>query len=238
MRWKIVIWHCWLDVSYFHAQTICTYNHIWSREYNPSPAHVASSKTPSKTLIHSTPTPLLHLKCHRRTPLMAHSAFLLRRSVPAPTALRRSLSSLVPALSSPPLLKPSISSSSPSSQQQASSFLASVVQSRLFRSYPTVSLSSDKKYHLYKEGDEITPDTILFEGCDYNHWLIVMEFPKDPKPTPEEMVRTYEETCAKGLNIRYFFFLISRFNFEYVYSYFLELGFLLFILVLSLNIYS
>lgn len=72
-----------------------------------------------------------------------------------------------------------------------------------------VSLSSDKKYHLYKEGDEITPDTILFEGCDYNHWLIVMEFPKDPKPTPEEMVRTYEETCAKGLNIRYFFFLFQ-----------------------------
>ncbi|XP_038877893.1 multiple organellar RNA editing factor 1, mitochondrial [Benincasa hispida] len=51
------------------------------------------------------------------------------------------------------------------------------------------------------EDDKIGPDTILFEGCDYNHWLITMEFPKDPKPTPEEMVRTYEETCAKGLNI-------------------------------------
>ncbi|TYK15748.1 multiple organellar RNA editing factor 1 [Cucumis melo var. makuwa] len=51
------------------------------------------------------------------------------------------------------------------------------------------------------EEDKIGPDTILFEGCDYNHWLITMEFPKDPKPTPEEMVRTYEETCAKGLNI-------------------------------------
>ncbi|XP_016903399.2 multiple organellar RNA editing factor 4, mitochondrial-like isoform X1 [Cucumis melo] len=38
------------------------------------------------------------------------------------------------------------------------------------------------------------------EGCDYNHWLIIMDF-KDSKPTTEEMVRTYEETCAKGLNI-------------------------------------
>lgn len=24
-----------------------------------------------------------------------------------------------------------------------------------------------------------------------------MDFPKDPKPWPEEMVRTYVETCAK-----------------------------------------
>uniref|UniRef100_A0A7N1A2C0 MORF/ORRM1/DAG-like MORF domain-containing protein n=1 Tax=Kalanchoe fedtschenkoi TaxID=63787 RepID=A0A7N1A2C0_KALFE len=28
-----------------------------------------------------------------------------------------------------------------------------------------------------------------------------MEFPKDPKPTPEEMVETYVQTCAMGLNI-------------------------------------
>ncbi|KAL4016059.1 hypothetical protein IC575_023673 [Cucumis melo] len=44
------------------------------------------------------------------------------------------------------------------------------------------------------------PDEIILEGCDYKHWLITMDF-KDSKPTPEEMVRTYEETCAKGLNI-------------------------------------
>ncbi|KAJ0078238.1 hypothetical protein Patl1_36816 [Pistacia atlantica] len=132
---------------------------------------------------------------------MAHYALRLRRSLPVPAALRRSLSSLVPALSSPPLLKPSISSYPPSSQQQSSSFLTSIVQSRPFRSYPTVSLSSNKTYHLYKEGDDITADTILFEGCDYNHWVILMDFPKDTKLTPEEMVKTYEETCAKGLNI-------------------------------------
>ncbi|XP_049937072.1 multiple organellar RNA editing factor 1, mitochondrial-like [Nymphaea colorata] len=44
---------------------------------------------------------------------------------------------------------------------------------------------------------KIGPDTILFEGCDYNHWLITMEFPKDPKPSPEEMVETFVQTLTK-----------------------------------------
>uniref|UniRef100_J3N6V5 MORF/ORRM1/DAG-like MORF domain-containing protein n=1 Tax=Oryza brachyantha TaxID=4533 RepID=J3N6V5_ORYBR len=44
--------------------------------------------------------------------------------------------------------------------------------------------------------DKISPDEILFEGCDYNHWLITMEFP-DPKPTREEMIETYLQTLAK-----------------------------------------
>ncbi|KAL9451570.1 hypothetical protein AB3S75_013183 [Citrus x aurantiifolia] len=133
---------------------------------------------------------------------MAHAAiFRVRRSLTAIAALRRSLSAAVtfrihvnPTFS---LASSSLISSS------SSSFI--IIQSRPFRSSPTISLSSmpsgNKMYHLYKDGDEITPDTILFEGCDYNHWLITMEFPKDPKPTAEEMVRTYEETCAKGLNI-------------------------------------
>ncbi|KAG9457222.1 hypothetical protein H6P81_001730 [Aristolochia fimbriata] len=51
----------------------------------------------------------------------------------------------------------------------------------------------------FNDTDKITDDTILFEGCDYNHWLITMDFPKDPKPTPEQMVETYVQTCAKGL---------------------------------------
>ncbi|WOH14179.1 hypothetical protein DCAR_0933695 [Daucus carota subsp. sativus] len=44
---------------------------------------------------------------------------------------------------------------------------------------------------------KIGPDDILFEGCDYNHWLITMDFPKDPRPSSEEMVQTYVETAAK-----------------------------------------
>ncbi|KAK8941978.1 hypothetical protein KSP40_PGU021717 [Platanthera guangdongensis] len=46
-------------------------------------------------------------------------------------------------------------------------------------------------------GSKIPEDEILFEGCDYNHWLITMDFPKDPKPSPEEMVETYVQTLAK-----------------------------------------
>lgn len=47
--------------------------------------------------------------------------------------------------------------------------------------------------------DKIDPDTILFEGCDYKHWLIVMDFGKDPdqRPPPEQMVETYVQTLAK-----------------------------------------
>ncbi|KAE8648663.1 multiple organellar RNA editing factor 1, mitochondrial [Cucumis sativus] len=62
-------------------------------------------------------------------------------------------------------------------------------------SYSQSSFGSNNK------DDKVGSDTLALEGADYNHWLIIMEFPKDPKPTPEEMVCAYEETCAKGLNI-------------------------------------
>lgn len=65
----------------------------------------------------------------------------------------------------------------------------------------SLSSSEKKEYRVYKEGDEITEDMVLFEGCDFNHWLITVDFPKDPKPTPEEMVATYERICAEGLGI-------------------------------------
>ncbi|OEL29297.1 Multiple organellar RNA editing factor 3, mitochondrial [Dichanthelium oligosanthes] len=39
-------------------------------------------------------------------------------------------------------------------------------------------------------------ETILLDGCDYEHWLIVMEFPTDPKPTEEEMVAAYVKTLT------------------------------------------
>ncbi|KAL8490606.1 hypothetical protein ACS0TY_022563 [Phlomoides rotata] len=39
-------------------------------------------------------------------------------------------------------------------------------------------------------------ETILLDGCDYEHWLIVMEFNSDPKPTEQEMVDTYVKTLA------------------------------------------
>ncbi|KAL3577507.1 hypothetical protein D5086_019011 [Populus alba] len=42
-------------------------------------------------------------------------------------------------------------------------------------------------------------ETILLDGCDYNHWLIVMEFPNDPKPTEEEMINAYVKTLSSVL---------------------------------------
>ena len=42
-------------------------------------------------------------------------------------------------------------------------------------------------------------ETILLDGCDYEHWLIVMEFPTEPKPTEEEMVAAYVKTLASVL---------------------------------------
>jgi hypothetical protein len=41
------------------------------------------------------------------------------------------------------------------------------------------------------------------DGCDLNHWLITIDFPKDPKPHPEDMIRFYEKTVSKALNLRY-----------------------------------
>ncbi|CAL9039165.1 unnamed protein product [Musa banksii] len=39
-------------------------------------------------------------------------------------------------------------------------------------------------------------ETILLDGCDYEHWLIVMEFPQDPKPSEEEMIAAYVMTLV------------------------------------------
>ncbi|TYH55985.1 hypothetical protein ES332_D09G275200v1 [Gossypium tomentosum] len=39
-------------------------------------------------------------------------------------------------------------------------------------------------------------ETILLDGCDYEHWLIVLEFLEDPKPSEEEMIDAYVKTLA------------------------------------------
>lgn len=40
-------------------------------------------------------------------------------------------------------------------------------------------------------------ETILLDGCDYEHWLIVMEFPTDPKPSEQEMIDAYVKTLSQ-----------------------------------------
>eukprot|EP00268_Persea_americana_P027272 TRINITY_DN266_c0_g1_i1.p1 TRINITY_DN266_c0_g1~~TRINITY_DN266_c0_g1_i1.p1 ORF type:complete len:433 (+),score=91.73 TRINITY_DN266_c0_g1_i1:113-1411(+) len=95
--------------------------------------------------------------------------------------------SAIPSSASSVLLKPSLISSPARTNPNFR------IPSLSFRS-SSISLSSRSNQI---DDQKISPDTILFEGCDYNHWLITMDFPKDPKPTPEEMVETYVQTLAK-----------------------------------------
>ncbi|KAI4296219.1 hypothetical protein L6164_036195 [Bauhinia variegata] len=129
---------------------------------------------------------------------MASSALRLRHALRTLSNLQLSFSASTVTrawpFSSP--FNHAISSASPSSQSPAL-----LAQARAFKSSPISLLSARSSYN--NDLNEIGPDTILFEGCDYNHWLIVMDFPKDSKPTPEQMVETYEQTCAKGLGIRF-----------------------------------
>ncbi|XP_057963130.1 multiple organellar RNA editing factor 9, chloroplastic-like [Malania oleifera] len=57
----------------------------------------------------------------------------------------------------------------------------------------------DEEYSTKRSSSSEPRDTIMLPGCDYNHWLIVMEFPKDPAPTREQMIDTYLNTLATVL---------------------------------------
>lgn len=119
--------------------------------------------------------------------------------------LRRALLTATSSFNRSISLSPATSLAPPADFPSAS---AAVLQRSVLGRFTGVNraparLFSTKQYKLYKEGDEITDETVLFEGCDYNHWLITMDFPKDNPLSPEEMVSTYEHTCARGLGIRF-----------------------------------
>uniref|UniRef100_M4DTL0 MORF/ORRM1/DAG-like MORF domain-containing protein n=1 Tax=Brassica campestris TaxID=3711 RepID=M4DTL0_BRACM len=57
----------------------------------------------------------------------------------------------------------------------------------------------DSDYSSRRSSSNEQRETIMLPGCDYNHWLIVMEFPKDPAPTREQMIDTYLNTLATVL---------------------------------------
>ncbi|CAH2078480.1 unnamed protein product [Thlaspi arvense] len=122
---------------------------------------------------------------------MAMFSHRLRRALLTATSSLNRPISLSPATLAPPADFPSVSTV----------LQRSVLGRFTGATRAPARLFSTKQYKLYKEGDEITEDTVLFEGCDYNHWLITMDFPKDNPLSPEEMVSTYEQTCAKGLGI-------------------------------------
>jgi hypothetical protein len=62
----------------------------------------------------------------------------------------------------------------------------------------------DEDYSSKRSSNNEQRETIMLPGCDYNHWLIVMEFPKDPAPSREQMIDTYLQTLATVLG-RFFF---------------------------------
>ncbi|KAK2393382.1 plastid developmental protein DAG [Trifolium repens] len=57
----------------------------------------------------------------------------------------------------------------------------------------------DEDYSSKRSSNNEQRETIMLPGCDYNHWLIVMEFPKDPAPSREQMIDTYLQTLATVL---------------------------------------
>ncbi|CAM8996950.1 unnamed protein product [Rhodiola kirilowii] len=94
-------------------------------------------------------------------------------------------------------------SASPTNLHLASSFpfstqfsLKSVAKSSVrFR----IRAAVDSDYSSRRSSSNEPRETIMLPGCDYNHWLIVMEFPKDPTPTREQMIDTYLNTLATVL---------------------------------------
>ncbi|KAF6154194.1 hypothetical protein GIB67_016446 [Kingdonia uniflora] len=64
------------------------------------------------------------------------------------------------------------------------------------RSSSSICAAVDGEYSSRRGSSNEPRETILLPGCDYNHWLIVMEFPKDPAPTREQMIDTYLDTLA------------------------------------------
>ncbi|KAK6945636.1 hypothetical protein RJ641_013180, partial [Dillenia turbinata] len=132
---------------------------------------------------------------------MAHLGFRVRRIISPTSSLIRhhlrtsSSSSIFSSSSSSPLDINTFPLQNPYSYE--TSFTHSPFQSvRCFRCSPVSMFSSRSYKNQINDDEKISPDTILFEGCDYNHWLITMDFP-DPKPSPEEMVETYVQTLAK-----------------------------------------
>lgn len=78
-------------------------------------------------------------------------------------------------------------------------------------STPSPIRAVDGDYSAKRSSSNESRETILLPGCDFNHWLIVMEFPKDPAPTREQMIDTYLKTLATVLG-RFFIFLFSSFS--------------------------
>lgn len=86
-----------------------------------------------------------------------------------------------------------------------------------------VRAALDSDYSSKRSSSNEQRETIMLPGCDYNHWLIVMEFPKDPAPTREQMIDTYLNTLATvlgrfSLSHTISLIRICFFHFKYLYE--------------------
>ncbi|KAL8155880.1 hypothetical protein AgCh_001073 [Apium graveolens] len=106
--------------------------------------------------------------------------------------LRRATLSLSSLLRHNPIS--SLSSTPPLTPLNSSPIIPSLGSQ--FRAFRASTISFARPRNVYQNEPEIGPDDILFEGCDYNHWLITVDFPKDPRPSSEEMVDTYVKIAA------------------------------------------
>ncbi|XP_075505447.1 DAG protein, chloroplastic-like [Primulina tabacum] len=79
------------------------------------------------------------------------------------------------------------------------SFLSSTRITSRTAYFPALRALADGEYSSRRGSSNAERETIMLPGCDYNHWLIVLDFPKDPAPTREQMIETYLNTLATVL---------------------------------------
>lgn len=89
------------------------------------------------------------------------------------------------------------------------SFLAPHPTKSRVVAFPALRALGDGEYSSKRRNSGEERETIMLPGCDYNHWLIVMEFPKDPAPTREQMIDTYLNTLATVLGRFFSSFFVS-----------------------------
>lgn len=75
---------------------------------------------------------------------------------------------------------------------------------QFFKSFRSSAVSFRNQRSGPVDDQEIGPDTILFEGCDYNHWLITMDLPKEY--SPEQKVEAYVRAATQVFGRSFSFF--------------------------------
>ncbi|TVU42477.1 hypothetical protein EJB05_08884, partial [Eragrostis curvula] len=109
--------------------------------------------------------------------------------------LRRAL--VAAAATSSALLHPAASASIFRPLPPAASFVPLLLPAAAGGFVGSTAAARGRGYSGVADDSKIDSDAECVDnGCDYNHWLITMDFP-DPKPSREEMIETYLKTLAQ-----------------------------------------